>query len=354
MEQPTNNNQPEFEAPAPETLTVQSDSVSEISSDVKSETVPAQADGKVPEAKKMPKKLTYKPSRRATFVGIAVVVAILAANAGLIMFLMQSQASAEGDLNHEGVTLSPQVLDKLGVSRNPVGNSGTTLVVGPDSKFNGKIEVGGDASIGGQLTLNNKLNASEASLSRLEAGNTSIQQLNVNGDGTISTLNLRRDLAVVGVTRLQGPVTMDNLLTVNNSLNVVGNLSVGGTLSVRTFQASSLTSENTLTIGGHIVTRGNAPGVSPGPGVGQNGTASISGNDAAGTVAVGVGAGAQGGILANVSFVSKYSNIPHVVVTAVGPGAGSVYVTRNASGFSIGVNGPIAPGGYAFDYIVMQ
>jgi len=33
---------------------------------------------------------------------------------------------------------------------------------------------------------------------------------------------------------------------------------------------------------------------------------------------------------------------------------GSVYVSRTAWGFSIGVNGAVAPGGYAFDYIVMQ
>jgi hypothetical protein len=38
----------------------------------------------------------------------------------------------------------------------------------------------------------------------------------------------------------------------------------------------------------------------------------------------------------------------------VGAGIGSVYVNRTIGGFSIGVNGPIAPGGYAFDYIVMQ
>jgi hypothetical protein len=31
-----------------------------------------------------------------------------------------------------------------------------------------------------------------------------------------------------------------------------------------------------------------------------------------------------------------------------------MYVNRTAYGFSIGVSGALAPGGYAFDYIVVQ
>jgi hypothetical protein len=149
-------------------------------------------------------------------------------------------------------------------------------------------------------------------------------------------------------------VTVSQLLTVNNSVNILGSLAVGGTLTVRNFQASSLVSDTTLTIGGHIITRGNAPGVSAGPAVGSNGTVSISGNDAAGTIGVNTGTGAGGGILANVSFRATYGTTPHVVVSIVGAGAGSIYTSRTASGFSVGVNGALAPGGYAIDYIVMQ
>jgi len=113
-------------------------------------------------------------------------------------------------------------------------------------------------------------------------------------------------------------------------------------------------SDSTLTIGGHVITRGAAPGVGPGSALGANGTVSISGNDASGTVAANIGTGGGNGILAQVAFRSQYSNTPHVVVTTVGSGMGSVYVSRTAWGFSIGVNGAVAPGGYAFDYIVMQ
>lgn len=300
------------------------------------------------------RRATYRPSHKATFVGLAVVVIILALNAGIITFLMRGQDPAKSEVNRDEVTISPAVLDTLGVSRNPVGNAGTELVVGPNASFNGTVTMASDVSIAGELKLNSAFSATDASFANLQAGETSLSQLNVNGDATISNLNLREDLTVLGLTRLQGPVTMAQLLTVNNNVNIAGNLAVGGTLSARGFQASSLVSDTTLTIGGHVITRGAAPGVGPGTALGANGTVSISGNDAAGTVAANIGTGGGNGILAHVAFRQQYSNMPHVVITAVGRGLGSVYVNRSVGGFSIGVNGPVAPGGYAFDYIVMQ
>jgi hypothetical protein len=332
--------------PAPEELRAQTDSDS-----LSPETATTVAK---PKLSARARHITYRPSHKATFVGLTVVVAILAINVGIITFVVrgQSQANAEGVQSE--VTISPGVLNTLGVSRNTVGDSGAELVVNPNSRFNGKVVIGSDVSVAGELKLNSKFSASEASLAKLEAGDTSLSQLNVNGDGTVSNLNLRKDLAVVGTTRLQGPVTISSLLTVSNNLNVVGNLAIGGTLSARGFQASSLVSDTTLTIGGHVITRGTAPAVGPGNALGNNGTVSISGNDASGTVAANIGTGASGGINSYVAFRQQYSSTPHVVVTAVGAGVDSVYVNRSVGGFSIGVNGPIAPGGYAFDYIVMQ
>ena len=332
------------ETPAPEVLRPQTED---------GEPVPEAATATTPHAGPQ-RRHTYRPSHKATFIGLAVVVAILAVNAGIIFFVIQSQTTAGTGLSQGQVTLSSGVLDKLGVSRNPVGKSSEELVIGPNSRFNGKVTVGSDVSIAGQLTLNSKFSATDASLANLQAGVTSISQLTVNGDGTVSNLNLRKDLTVLGLARLQGAVTMSQLLTVNNNVNISGNLAVGGVLSARSFQASSLVSDSTLTIGGHVITRGAAPGVGPGTALGANGTVSISGNDASGTVAANIGTGGGNGILAQVAFRGQYSNTPHVVVTTIGPGMGSVYVSRTAWGFSIGVNGAVAPGGYAFDYIVMQ
>jgi hypothetical protein len=283
-----------------------------------------------------------------------VVALILGINAGIIGFIIKKQATANTPINNDQVTVSQSALSALGVNRNSVGNSGVVLVVGPSAKFNNEVQVGGDVSIAGALKLNSKFTASDASLAKLEAGDTSLNSLNVNGAATASTLSLRSDLSVSGKTHFQGAVTTSQLLTVNNNLNVTGSVAIGGVLSVNSFHAASLAVDSTITIGGHIITSGSRPGVSAGPGVGSNGTVSISGNDQSGTVAVNTGVGAGGGIVANITFRSRYSNTPHVVVTAVGPGTGVVYVFRTTVGFSIGVNGSLSPGGYAFDYIVEQ
>ena len=331
-------------APAPEVLSVQGDEPAKTSG-------PAVVAGEKP--KRALKRSSYRPSHKATFIGLAVVAGVLAINGAIIGWLVNAQQAASVEQSKESVTLSAETLDGLGVSRNPVGNLGAELTVGPNATFNGKVTMGSDLSVGGKLQLKGDFSANSANFTRLQAGETALQQLNVNGDTTTTNINVRTNLAVAGNTTLQGPVTMAQLLTINNSLNVAGNVAVGGTLSARNFQSNSLTSGSTLTIGGHIITNGAAPNVGQGPAVGSNGTVSISGNDASGTVAVNTGVGAGNGLLAQVSFKSQYGNIPHIVVTPVGQYV-AVYVTRSIGGFSIYSASAMPPGGYAFDYIVMQ
>ena len=332
------------EPPAPEVLRPQDSNGSSDSKDIASSVV-SKPNLKLHRA-------IYRPSHKATFIGLGVVIFILLINAGIILYLMNSQNSSNSDTSQSEVTINSDVLNTLGVSKTTIGNTGTELVVNPDATFKGDITVGGDVNIAGQLKLNGKLSG----LTSLEAGETTLAELNVSGDVTATNLNVRKNLTVVGATTLQGSLTVDQLLTVNNSVNVAGNLAVGGTLTARGFHASTLTSDTTLTTGGHIVTEGTAPGYSRGDTLSSLDTISLSGNDIAGTVAVNVSSGstAGGGIVAYVSFVNKYSNIPHVIITAVGAGADGVYVNRSASGFSIGVNNKLSVGGHAFDYIVMQ
>ncbi len=334
------DSEPKIEPPDPEVLKPQADG--EMSID--KPTVAAAR----PKANLRWRRGSYRLSHKATFIGVAVVVMILAVNAGVIVFFMRSQTQTDSKSNQAEVTISSSVLDSLGVSRNTTSSADTELIVNPKSTFKNEVTIGGDVSIGGQTNFNGKLVGTDASLTKLDAGSTSVSQLNVNGDATVSNLNTREDLTVAGLTRLQGAVTINQLLTVNSSLNVSGNLSVGGTLSIGSFQT------NTLTIGGHFITRGSAPSVSAGSAVGSYGTVSISGNDASGTIAVNTGVGAGNGILANVTFVNQYGSTPHVIITSVGRSAGSIYVNRTSSGFNIGVGNALSPAGYAFDYIVMQ
>lgn len=298
---------------------------------------------------------SYRPSHKATFIGLGVILAILAINAAVIFFVIKGQGIAGAQQDREAVTLSAESLDNLGVSRNAVGDLGTELTIGPDTRFNGSVTIAGNTSIGGELKLNSKFSASDASLAKLQAGDVSLNKLTVNGDVTTGGVNIGRDLAVVGTTRLQGAVTISSILTVNNSTNIAGNLSVGGLLSARAFQASSLVSDTTLMVGGHIITRGAATSVGRGSALAATDTVSISGNDTAGTVAVNLGAGGpRSGILAQIAFRNNFTSTPRVVVTAIGPGASDVYVNRSAGGFSIGV-GSVAPARTVlFDYIVMQ
>lgn len=300
------------------------------------------------------KRGTYRPSHKATFIGLGVVVLILGLNAVVITLVMRNQGTANADSNRSQVTISADALDKIGVSKNTIGNAGEELIVGPNAHFNGTVTVNSDVSIAGQLKLNSKFSASDASLAQLQAGKTSLESLNVNGDGTVTNFNLRKDLSVVGASNLQGPVTIGQLLTVSNNVNISGNLAVGGVLSARGFQASSLTSDTTLTIGGHILTRPTGVSASPGNALGSSGTMTISGSDAAGTIAANIGVNAQPGVIAYVQFAQPYSSTPHVVVTPVGVGANTYILNRSGNGFTVVVSNALPPGGFSFDYIVMQ
>ena len=289
----------------------------------------------------------YKPSHKATFIGMAVVAVILAVNAGVLWFILRGQEDTAKKAS-QSVTLSATNLSKLGVSRNDVGTEGVQLTINPDAKFGGKVTIAGDETIGGQLNLNGSFTAGSGTFAKLQGGETSLQKLDVTGDATVSALNLRKDLTVAGASHLQGQVTVNQLLTVNNNLSVSGTLSVGGTLG------AEFLSIKDLTITRHLKIQGSRPSVSEGGALGSNGTVSISGNDTAGTVAINVGTGAVAGTVANVTFSTSYTTTPHVLVTAEGRSAGAFYVNRTSAGFSIVVPSALGTGGYSFDYFVVQ
>ncbi len=337
------------EAPAPETLQAQA-SDTPANSDVDANVSGGAEGAPAPNAveTKPRRRLNYRPSHKATFIGLGVVSAILLVNVVIVLFVIKGQADTAAEIQANSVTLSPAVLDKLGVSRNPVGNSQTELTIGPKATFNKDITVAGNATIAGQLNLNGTFQATDAKFTNLQAGDTQVDDLNVNGDATISTLNLRNDLQVAGDSRLQGKLTVGNLATFNNTVNVVGNLAVGGQLSVGKFQISK------LVISSHILTTGSTPTISRGGAVGSGGTVSISGSDAAGTINVNIGTGASSGLLAVVNFAEKYDSTPHVVFSPVGRAAPNVYVNRTTTGFTLSTSSALSIASYSFDYVIVQ
>jgi cytoskeletal protein CcmA (bactofilin family) len=291
---------------------------------------------------------TFRPSHKATFIGIAAVLLILAINAVVIEVVLKKQSNND-DLSNKGqVTISSADLSRLGIDRNTIGGAGVELIVAPDAQFKGKLSVAGGVNVNGQLTLNGKLTGTSASFTQLQAGDTSLSKLSVNGDSTLSSLNLRKDLVVAGITKMQGSVTVSQLLSVGGSINVNGNLSIGGTLTVSKF------SVQTLTVNGHLLTSGSTPGVGPGSAVGSYGTVSISGNDTAGTIYVAFGVGSHDGTFANVTFRTQYGNTPKVVVTPIGIG-GTLYLTSvTTSGFTVAGSFPSGGYGFGINYIVVQ
>jgi hypothetical protein len=297
---------------------------------------------------KPPRRRSYQPSHKATFIGLAVVIVILAVNAGVLYFLLGNQNKQNTIAQKGQVSISSSVLDQLGVNRKVIGDSGVVLTIQPNTEFKGTVSIAGATSISGQLTLNSKIAGTNASFTQLQAGNTSLNQLSVNGNGTFQNINVAKDLVVAGLTQLQS-------LTTKSDVSVGGNLSISGALSVSSFSARSLTSTSTLTVGGHIITSGPAPGVSHGgSALGSNGTDAISGNDSAGVVSIAIGVGASGGVLAQVTFQTQYADIPRVVITPVGIG-GEFYVDNvSSTGFSIDVMDGLPPRGYRINYIVEQ
>lgn len=297
----------------------------------------------------------YRPSHRATFIGLGAVTVILIINAIIIGLVIRGQGGQTNQPTGQ-VTISQDALDKLGVNQTGIGGSGVQLNITPDTNFKGNVVVGGDLQAAGQLKLNGTFSASSARFTTLDGGNTSLNQLAVSGNSTLANLNVPTSFVVAGTTRLQGAVTVTQLFTVNNSVNISGNLSVGAALSAGSVSGGTVAAISNLVIGGHVITSGSVPTVSAGSStvLGSNGSVSISGNDQTGTVAFNVGVGSSGGgRIATVTFRSLYSNTPHVVITPIG-NVGTFYISRDGSGFSIYVGGALSPGGYAFDYIVEQ
>ena len=80
---PASSTEKSSEPPAPEVLRAQTDEKTPLEQ-------AAAASGK-PKLNSRSRHVTYRPSHKATFIGLGVVVLILAINAGIIIFLMQNQ-----------------------------------------------------------------------------------------------------------------------------------------------------------------------------------------------------------------------------------------------------------------------
>lgn len=231
--------------------------------------------------------------------------------------------------------LDAEALKKLKNSDTSVGDPKQTLTVQSNAIFNGKVLVRDDIDIAGTLKVGGTLNLTGLIVS----GTTSLDQIQGN------------KLSIAGDGNIQGQ------LTVQKGITISGGGSFGGNLSAPTLSVESLQLSGDLTINRHIDAGGPTPSSTNGGALGGGGTASVSGTDTAGTIAINTGSGPIPGCFITVTFSKSFNGQPHVVVSPIGGSAASLnyYLNRTNNGFSL-CTANSAPGGanFAFDYIVVD
>jgi fibronectin-binding autotransporter adhesin len=152
------------------------------------------------------------------------------------------------------------------------------------------------------------------------------------------------------------------------SLTVTGNATVGGNLTV-----NGDTTVANLFVGGKLVARGAKPTTTIGaaliPADNANATATVTGNDTAGTITINtsqaqvLGANSQmhpeqftTGVVAEVTFSSPYGQMPRVMLTPVNQDSvgAPFYIEKTQTGFKVVfTQTPGANKTYSFDYFVI-
>ncbi len=237
-------------------------------------------------------------------------------------------------------------LDKF-FSGNTAGNSNQILTVNSSSLFKGRVAVDSDLKVTGGIQI---------------SGTTALGDLTVDKTSTLGVTNIRGSLTTSGPANFQSPVILGAGATLNGNLAVSGNGTFGGSVSAGTINVATLSVGGVLNLNGHLSIGGQNPTASP---AADGSSASVDGNDSAGTVTVTVPAHSQNstGQLVNVTFRTAYTRAPHVVITPIGVGAALLepFILRTATGFTIGAakflgdpNGVNNAVSYSFDYWVVQ
>lgn len=236
-------------------------------------------------------------------------------------------------------TLSPEDLQKLSEIGANLGTTGQVLNIGANALFRGKIDVGGDLSIGGRLNAN---------------GPVTLSQLNITGTTAATGLNVGSNLIVSGTTTLQRSLIVQALATIEGGLNVSGSASLNA-VNANSIAVRNISISGPLTIG-HLSTQGPTPSASTGA-VGGGGTVSISGNDTAGTININTGSGPSvNTTLMTITFRAAYTATPRVLLMPRTAGAATAhaYVIPSSTNFRILAVNPPAGSTLTFDYFVTQ
>lgn len=268
---------------------------------------------------------------------------ILAATGGVVWFVDQDREDITNITGQDftGSSLDEEGFAELAREQAEIDSTNQTLNVQANSVFDGTMLVRSSLEVQGQLRVGEEL---------------TLNDLTVAGQGTINDLDVANDFNVQGAAQLNETTIQDGL-SVADTLNVGGGGTFGGSISAQSIEAGNLSFSGDLSMSGRIITGGEQTSSTTTANIGGGGTASVDGNDTAGTVNINTGNSPSSGILVNVNFGTSYNAIPRVNITPVGNSSGSIdwYIERTTSGFSIGSSSnPGSGASYSFDYFIVE
>lgn len=279
-----------------------------------------------------------------TFVGALVAAGIVV---GAYAYITRN-SNKPTQTSNKVTTLDKAELDKLEsfFGGNSAGKETEILTISSSSLFKNRVAIGSDLKITGGLQV---------------SGGTALADLTVDKTSTLGVTNVRGALTVSGPLNLQSPAILGAGATINGNLAVSGNTTLSGSLGVGTLNVRDLSISGTLNLNGHLNVGGQTPTAAPDSAAGPGATATVSGNDSAGTVTINTGSSTSndnlGGSLVKVTFKNPFPASPVIVITANGRGAALLtpYTIKTAGFFIIGsATDPAPRTSYSFDYWVIQ
>ncbi len=254
---------------------------------------------------------------------------------GLVFISIQRNKKTDAPTTINTQTLSADELKKLTETEQKIGDPKSTLSIESNAIFSGKVLIRDSLDVAGTIKV---------------GGALSLPGISVSGASTFDQVTAN-NLNITGNTAIQGQ------LNVQRGITSTGGATFGGPISAPQLSVQSLQITGDLQITRHIDAGGGTPGKVDGGSLGNGGTASVSGTDTAGTVAINTGGGPGAGCFVTINFTQRFSGTPHVVITPVGSAAASLdyYINRSNSNFSIcSASSPVAGQSFAFDYVVID
>ncbi len=266
---------------------------------------------------------------------LLIFVLIIVLTTGFTIASIQRNKKEDTPVSIETQALTEETLKKLNSSDAKIGDPKQTLLVESNAIFAGKVLIKDSLDVAGTIKVGGALSLPGLTV----AGNSTLDQIQGNS------------LTISGDANIQGQ------LTAQKGITVTGGGSFGGPISAPQITIQSLQLSGDLQLQRHIDAGGTAPGKTDGPKLGSGGTSSVSGTDTAGTVTINLGGNLpQGdGCFVTINFTQKFNDIPHVVITPIGPGAAGLnyYVNRTNTNFQVCATNA-SSGSFSFDYIVID